>query len=84
MHAATPTRHHDPEMWVSLALMVLITFILLIATAIMMALGGVFIPFGFDTDFFTRLLNPITIGATLGVVALVVAVTALVSLRRKS
>jgi hypothetical protein len=84
MTASSPTRRHDPELWVSLALMVLITTILLTATAIMMALGGVFIPFGFDTDFFTRLLNPITIGATLGVVALAAVVAALVSLRRKS
>ncbi len=81
MTASAPTRRRDPELWASLALMTLIIFILLAATVVMMAIGGVFLPFGFNSDFFVRLLNPITIGAVLGVAALVVAVAALVCLR---
>ena len=77
MHA--PSRSSPTDLWISLALMLLITAILFATTIIMMAIGGVFLPFGFDSDWFTRLLPPLVL-VPLGVVtALVVGAVVVVT-----
>jgi hypothetical protein len=80
------SRPSQIDLWVSLALMLLITLILCVATIIMMAIGGVFLPFGFNSDWFNRLLPPLVLvplGMVTALVVGAVAVVTMVQVRRR-
>ncbi len=81
-----PSEPSQMDLWISLALMLIITAILFAATVIMMAIGGIFLPFGFNSDWFTRLLPPLVL-VPLGVVTVVVVgavvVVTVVQVRRR-
>lgn len=51
-----PPRRIELDLWLMLGIMIAMLLLLCSATAVMMAIGGVFLPFGFDSDFFARLL----------------------------
>jgi hypothetical protein len=72
-----PPRSSQIDLWISLALMLLITAILFTTTVVMMAIGGIFLPFGFNSDWFARLLPPLVL-VPLGVVTLLVVVAVVV------
>jgi hypothetical protein len=65
-----PSRHYEADMWLMMVIMVTMLLLLFVAMAVMMAIGGVFLPFGFDSDFFARLL-PSPVLVSLGSVILV-------------
>lgn len=82
-----PSEPSQMDLWISLALMLIITAILFATTIIMMAIGGVFLPFGFNSDWFTRLLPPLVL-VPLGVVTVLVVgavvVMTVVQVRRRA
>lgn len=56
-----PPLHHrelDIEFLLTTGLIIFISVFLLVSIVVMMALGGVFLPFGFDSDLIAQLLTP--------------------------
>jgi hypothetical protein len=72
-----PPRRYEVDLWLMLAIMSIMLMLLFAATAVMMAIGGVFLPFGFNSDFFARLLPPAVL-VSLGVVILLVVGTVVI------
>lgn len=72
-----PPRRIELDLWLMLGIMIAMLLLLCSATAVMMAIGGVFLPFGFDSDFFARLL-PLPVLVSLGIVILVAVGSAVI------
>ena len=81
-----PSASKDPihqEFWLSISLIGIITLLLLVTTVVMMALGGVFLPFGFDSDLLAKVFSPPLLISVAIIIVLLVSVMIVYSLVRR-
>ena len=83
MQPPKPDGMLDREFWLTTGIMGLITMVLLVTTIVMLVLGGVFLPFGFDSDLIAKVFSPQLLLHVVAIVVLLVGILLMYMLIRR-